>query len=340
MLAQILPGKGKEVPVKFFAIFILALVSGLAAGNKTQTAPANEPSPTGPGYTLIDTGAVTITARLKPRRTTKPLTVGDQFWVELAVRHHRNIKVSEPFAESLGSFVILDRNLVTRYQGDTVVNIYELKLAAFAPGERALPLFLTTYPAEGKILAAHSDSIPVKVASVLPEDMKDINDLKPQIPFPNLLPLWLALGLLAAAVLSFVGIRLFRRWRKRRLEPALLPEPWEEALAALEAIPTNEWLSAGKVKRYYYAVSDVLKRYLTRRYSFPAIDQTTSEMRLAMKRKRIAERADFIGFFQMADMVKYATYVPALPKMEQAAQEARELVNKTTPQPETVPPET
>ena len=40
-----------------------------------------------PPYTVVEEGAVSVNAELKPRRTTKPLTVGDRFDVEVTVRH-------------------------------------------------------------------------------------------------------------------------------------------------------------------------------------------------------------------------------------------------------------
>ncbi len=305
----------------------LVLAQGVAQADSVRA----EPDSVAPGYRIVEHGPVSVAAKLKPQRTTKPLTVGDRFRLELTVKRHRGQKVSEPFVEELGRFLVLDRNTVTRYQGDTIIDVHELEMAAFATGEIAVPGFLVTWPEQGEVLAVRSDSLVLNVASVMPEDMKEINDLKPQIPFPNLLPLWLTLAVLGAGGLVFLGYRWFRAWRRRRLEPEPLPESWEEALAALRALPVKEWLSRGKVKRYYYMVSEILKRYLTRRYGFPAIDQTTSEMVLAMKRARIAERDGFVGFFRRADLVKYAKLVPPMPEMETAVVQAQDLVNRTTP---------
>lgn len=276
---------------------------------------------------------VRLEAQLLPRKTTKPLTVGDRFKVEVTVRRHRDQRLSPPVFDD-ERFAVLDAGTVTRYEGDTIVDVHTLEMAAFATGDLHLPGFAVTYPDGEEVGYAVSDSLPLKVTSVMAEDMADINDLKPQIPFPNLLPLWLALGALAAAALAVIGARFLRRWRRRRLAGAPLPEPWDEALAALGVLPVSDWLAAGQVKRYYYAVSEILKRYLARRFGFPAADQTTSEIVLAMKAARVTERDEFARFFRRADFVKYAKLVPERPELEAAIVTARGLVEKTRPIPE------
>jgi hypothetical protein len=177
----------------------------------------------------------------------------------------------------------------------------------------------------------------VEVASVMPADMKDINDLKPQIQFPNLLPIWIILAVFAAAGLGYLGWRLYRRYRRIRLYGAPLPDPWDEALAALGKLPAEDWLESGSFKHYYYTVSEILKRYLTRRFNFPAIDQTTTEILRAMKAAKTPEREGFGEFFQRADMVKYAKFVPPAAEAATVVTTARELVKTTTPKPEPSP---
>jgi hypothetical protein len=291
------------------------------------------PRDTAPAYHIVSGGPVSVSARLLPR-SKRELTVGDRFKLELVVKHYRGVKVAEPFTPSLDPFMILDRKSVTRYAGDTIVDTHTLTMAAFATGEPRIPPFIVPYPAEGEVRAAASDSIPVKVASVMPKDMKDINDLKPQVQFPNLLPIWIMLGILAAAGLGYAGWYLYRRYRRIKLYGAPLPDPWDEALAALERVPADDWLASGHFKRYYYTVSEVLKRYLTRRFGFPALDQTTTEIMRAMKATKTPEREGFGEFFQRADMVKYAKFVPLATEAAEVIPAARELVHATTPKPE------
>jgi hypothetical protein len=284
---------------------------------------------------IVRGGPVSLTATLNPRRS--KLTVGDPFAVELVVRHLRTVKLSQPFLPDPGEFLVLNQKTVTRYAGDTIVDSHSLKVAAFAPGELKLPPFIVTWQGDTAVYASASDSIAVKVESVMPDSMKDINDLKPQVQYPNLLPIWILLGLIAAGGLAWLGLRLYRRYRRIKLYGAPLPDPWDEALNALERVPAREWLDAGQFKRYYYTLSEILKRYLTRRFGFPAIDQTTTEIARAMKAAKTPEREGFGEFFRAADMVKYAKHLPLPADAAAAIERARELVTLTTPRTEERP---
>jgi hypothetical protein len=338
------PGRKAQsrLPVLTFGLCLLAFGLLSAAPVPDSTARPDSavadtvPHDTTPTYHIVSGGPVSVSAKLMPRPK-RDLTVGDRFKLELVVKHHRDTKVGEPFSPSLAPFMVLDRKSVTRYAGDTIVDVHTLTMAAFATGELKIPSFIVPYPAEGEVRAAASDSIPLKVASVMPADMKDINDLKPQIQFPNFLPIWIILGLLAAAGLGYLGWRLYRRYRRIMLYGTPLPDPWDEALAALDKVPADDWLASGHFRRHYYTVSEVLKRYLTRRFGFPALDQTTTEIMRSMKTAKTPGREGFGEFFQRADMVKYAKFVPPVTEAAAVVSTARELVKATTPKPEPSP---
>jgi hypothetical protein len=274
---------------------------------------------------------IEISAKLKGEYVNKPLTIGDPFEIVLIARYPEGTSISEPFVDSLEPFLIVDqKNRLVQEKG-YVVNTYTIKLVPFNTGELKLPAFKFLRRTGDTVDTLSSEEIQLKVASVMPENMKDINDIKKAVEYPNFIPLILVGVLVAVALLVYIAYRYIRQLKKNRAMTKPLPPPWAEALAALDNIPREDWLTKGFFKRYYYAISEILKRYLERRFDFNAAEQTTTEIAAHLKMLKVPQREEFTGFFTRADMVKYAKYVPPHIEMNSAVDSAKELVSKTRP---------
>jgi len=260
------------------------------------------------------------------------LTVGDRFELTLVVTSPPRGLVIGPLSDSMGVFAIGGEKRKTIHRAGEEETTYRLSLAGFKPGTHRLPAFTFLIVQGAKTDTLRSDTAAVTIASLLPEKMKDINGLKPAEAFPNYW-LWIIPGVLLLLVaLAWVGRRLVQRLRRiEELAQAPLP-PWEEALQALDAIPWRDWLEDGQIKRYYYALSEVLKRYLERRFEFQAAEQTTSEMLAAMRHHKTPMRDDIGKFILRSDLVKYSKVVPPQDEAQSAIGQVREFVMKTKPQ--------
>jgi hypothetical protein len=271
-------------------------------------------------------GAATLTTKVAaPAR----LTVGDRFELVLTVSAPESSRVLGPLADSLGAFVVADAKPGRRAGAGG--EVHRLGLAAFRTGRQRLPVFTFLVRTGARMDTLRSDTGSVVVASVLPKEMKDIRDLKPPETFPNRWLWAVPAALLLAAALAWAAWRLWRRLRRaRELAAGPLP-PWDEALAALDALPWQAWLGEGQVKRYYYALSQVLKRYIERRFAFNAVEQTTTEILSSMRAHRTPMRDEVRLFLLRSDFVKYATTVPPDAEMRSAIAEVRDFVIRTKP---------
>lgn len=302
-------------------LLVLILTIGFA---QTDSVP---PDSTKAPFRLVQDGPV----RIGVQTIKKPamLTIGDRLQLRLNVRHPKDLTVSPPFSSRPDELVVIAHKHHIEYQGDTAVDVYNLTVAIFTVGDVKLAPFLVTYQDKGELCAAASDSIPLKIKSLISDKMQDINDLKPQFGFPNLVPLWIFLGLVIAGIGVYFGLRLWRRYQRGKEMMAPKLPAWEEALLALDAVPVEDWVKKGQIKRLYYTVSEIVKRYLTGRFGFPAIDQTTTEIVRELKGRKLAESERFSTFFVDADLVKYAKFMPKEPAA--VVNNARELINLTTP---------
>jgi hypothetical protein len=229
-------------------------------------------------------------------------------------------------------FVVAEERRDHAVRGGRGVTTYRLAMAGFQPGRHALPVFRFQVQAGGAIDTLVSDTASVTITGVMPATMQDINGLAPPEAFPNRLVWIVPLAALLVGGLVLLGIRLAGRLRRiQELATAPLP-PWDEALRALDGLPWRDWLEAGQVKRYYYALSEVLKRYIERRFEFDAVEQTTTELLASMRAYKTPMRDDVAKFFTRSDLVKYAKVVPPADEAESAIEQVRQFVVRTTPQ--------
>jgi hypothetical protein len=262
----------------------------------------------------------------------RKLSVGTPFELLIDVNYPNTAKPLGPMADSTGSFLVIGQKVSTKSHKGFNTNTCRLKLAGFKTGETTLPRFKFLINDKNRVDTLYSDTLKVTISSVMPAKMSDINDIKPEEKFPNYW-LWLIpTAIFLLALLGYLGYRIYLKIKKiQELAQAPLP-PWIEAMNFLNSLPFKEWLDKGQVQRYYYALSEIIKRYIGRRFEFNALEQTTTEIIYDLKANKIPCREEFSGFLNKADRVKYAKLIPTYQEIEEALHQAKELVQKTTPE--------
>ena len=138
--------------------------------------------------------------------------------------------------------------------------------------------------------------------------MTDIHDIKPLLELGDPWP-WL-LYLACGVVLLLAGL-VWWLWARRR-RPAESPDTaWpelaadEEALTALDALAAETGLAP---KQVFFRLSAILRRYVERRYCFPAAEMTMEELLPHMDRLPLDHslNSKFKGFCREADPIKFA----------------------------------
>jgi len=207
---------------------------------------------------------------------------------------------------------------------------------------------VTTYTAEPCTLPALSfvvtkDSttetlrtqpIPLHVLLVSSPDTGAIKDLKPQqnVGKPSLLWLWIILGILVVAAAVIFGRRFLRK-SVTAAAPVPLKPPYEEAIEALDLLEAKNYLAQGMVREYVFELSEIIKRYIERRFDIQAAEFTTYEILEWTKRSPLesAERKTVEWFFSTADPVKFAKWLPDADTLARFGPQLRAFVEKTKP---------
>jgi hypothetical protein len=206
------------------------------------------------------------------------------------------------------------------------------QLSWFQLGSQIVPeLIIKGTDPTGQPLTLTSEPATVTIVPMLGEEDRQPSEAKPQLALPQTLPWWWVLPALLLAVLAFLAWRLHKKKLPEPVIP-LLP-PYEEALAALDALVQGPLLKEGQVKAFFVALHQVVRRYLGRLYAVAGEEMTTDEWHETLLDRQPSE--EVLGHHHqlssLADQVKFAKYDPVEAEIQQAITGAYELLRLLKP---------
>jgi hypothetical protein len=143
------------------------------------------------------------------------------------------------------------------------------------------------------------------------EEMTDILDIK-GVQVWDWTYYWLALGLLLALGLIYVVWRLWRRRSRRAVGTSPL-RPIERALQRLDELTQQGYLEGGRVRLFYFHLSEIFRNYLEEELQIKANEATLEELKPLLKGCPDFTQEEIIQanwFLELCDMAKFARHVP------------------------------
>jgi hypothetical protein len=264
------------------------------------------------------------------------LTVGDPITVTLEFEAPARFRLG-PLTWPYPPDTLVQVDSVRFSIRDDSVWTVETRLVLFTPGRLvAVPEALMLYDPTGDSSHVLFPPESVTVASVLPVDQDSIAPAgyKALIEPPGRIPLWLWALALAVVALFALVIWYARRPRSvaiKRAAPAR--PPWEVALASLAALEAREYHTRGESRLFALELSEIARRYLEDRFGFVALEQTTAEIRTALRFLDVtdAQRDSMLAALQGCDLVKYARFHWPAPELVVALARVRGFITETTP---------
>ena len=267
------------------------------------------------------------------------VTVGDLMRFTLTVTAGPGVEVDLPEpAPDLGEFEVIGHEVAGPVQEEenriwTVV----YTLALYETGSFEIPPVTVSYRGDGvEAGSLQTQKHSVRVESTLSDDSKDILDIKGPLEIPlSLWSLWpWAVAVLASAAL----ILLYLRRRKGKEAPSAVSRkprlpPYDEAYQALCRLCDSGLLEEGQLKPYFTRLSEIIRRYLERRYPIQAMESTTTQVLDQLRKMALAldELRLFREFFPCCDLVKFAKYAPSGPEQERVTELAFRILEVTRP---------
>ncbi len=268
------------------------------------------------------------------------ITIGNRILYTLIVTTDSEVEL-EPLAlgSNLGAFEVKDYKIYDpkKAKNGTVINKSEYVITTFTTGEYVIPPIAINYTnPEGEKKQIESEPLFILVKSVgaSESDKEDIRGLKPPIHITG--GYWAYLIILPILILLGAGGFLYYRQRTKGLALPEIPEElqkpaWEVALFELESLRNSDLLKKKQIKKYFIIFSNIIRKYVERRYQISAVDRTTEEIRGEMKRIRLDPGiVELIyGLLCFCNLVKFAKYIPSTEETEKSLNDAYDVVNMT-----------
>ena len=281
-----------------------------------------------------DKTTLPVTAVAKVDRNT--VSIGDNVKYSITIKAPKEYDVRFPeFGDNLADFAIKDFG--TSESGIFTRTISEwYVLDTYETGTLAIPQVTVQYRENGSD-EWHDiviDEIKVEVISLLGAGDKNavIRDIRGPRSLSNLNYLYGILAVILVATIIALII-LYLKKRKKSEETIVSSRPAHEiAYEALKALQNKDLTGTGKVKEYYFELSDIVRHYLENRFSLKAPEMTTEEF-LWHLRETDQLRPDHKGllreFLSNCDLVKFAKYLPEEKEIESSFHSAKSLVDQT-----------
>lgn len=270
--------------------------------------------------------------------------VGEPFTLKLEVVHPRDTRLTLPGEMTSTRWEILDRRQFDQPNEGGQKTLVEFTFAVYRPGPSTLPSFSLLVIGYGDDpIELNTEPVTITIRSVL-RDVNDpgLNDPRPPqtILADDYRPAWYAgiAGVLLLAALLFFFLR-----RRKEFDEEVIPlRPAHlVALEKLEALEQSGLLETGEMMIFYVRLSEAVREYLGRRYGFPGLELTTTEIIEELKPVTWPNgltSKDVSKWLEYCDFVKFSGYLP--PSAQGNASLARAFVIVRLTRPIAIAPET
>ena len=261
----------------------------------------------------------------------KIVTTGDIITYTIILKHELDVLIATPNFDIIDTFNIVEKKTdkPRKVTKDIVEQKYSIKLRADKVGTYTIPPIKIPFKIKEQKTdkyipgAVTSQKATIKVASVLrlqgePTDIKDIKNI---VKVDKNWTPWFFWGL--NFLLLITTLYLLWKYRKTKSSNLALNEPIEPlhtlALRELDILKNKGLLESGDARNHFFELSEIFRRYLSKRYLFPASDWTTEEITEHLKNKDIIELASMIEanrILKKSDLIKFAKH-KALPDTDE-----------------------
>ncbi|MEK7288111.1 MAG: hypothetical protein AAB091_06085 [Elusimicrobiota bacterium] len=272
-------------------------------------------------------GQETIGVEAKPRQTEVPLA--HPVAIAYTIRSGNAVKIDltswKTGQTQWGDFTLWDFHSKEGKDGDKKITMLDVALMAFKIGDMDVPSL--EIPAQGTIGQTTVVKTPPVHLKILdpthnaknPAELRDIK--RPRKPLYFWEKPWVIAGFSVGGILGILALLWFLRSRHkiqaqagRQAQSKLsAEETFERDLAALIQM---RLLESRKNREFYFALSEIYRKYLDRRFSLDTQSLTSAELTRLLHRERQSLGVDLPAVIRLkesleiTDLAKFAKYAP------------------------------
>ncbi|MCB0697547.1 MAG: hypothetical protein KDC07_09300 [Chitinophagaceae bacterium] len=306
----------KKINLTYYALVILlALLPGLKAVAQPQ-----------------------VSAKVDARQ----ITVGDQLRMFIEAKPDKNERlIWATIPDTFNNLEVVEKGKIDTVNTDGITTYKQrLLITGWDSGMFTIPSFeFTSAPKSGAPYTVATDSFAVIVQTI------PVDTTQPFRPIADIMEvkttwrdyIWYILGgLLAAGLIAFV-IYYFSKNKKVaapvQAPPKYVETPNEKALRLLAELEQKQLWQHDQVKQYYTELTDILRVYIEERFRTPAMELTSDELLLVIRRhKEMMRHYDALSMvLSTADMAKFAKAQPLPQEHTDAFEYTQQFVQTTKP---------
>ena len=274
----------------------------------------------------------------------KVKTTVDKTNILIGQRIHYKVETSMPdntyqlswfsVPDSFGNFVPIVKDKIDSSYSNGIWNFgQKITITSFDSGRQVIPpLALSVSTLDGdSTFNIYTDSIPINVTYSPADSTLPFHDIKNIIEVKKTFPWWIYLLIGISVILLIALIIFIIKKSKKKKDTGIFNSklsPYNEAMQLLDELQKENLLEKNEFKEYHTRLSDIFKRYLSRKTNTYQMHLTTDELLIELNELDLSKEKvfDFANSLRMGNAVKFARYVPPDYENQKCFSETREMI--------------
>ena len=236
--------------------------------------------------------------------------------------------------DSVGNFNVITRNKIDSSFSNGNLNFsQDIILTSFDSGRQVIPpqtLSVATLDGDSTF-NLFTDSIAINVTYSPTDSIMPFHDIKNIIEVKKSFPWWawalVALGIVLLIIWILFLFKFFKKKKDVKIFESKL-SPYDEAMQSLNDLEKEDLLQQNRFKEYHSRLSDIFKRYLSRKTNTYQLHLTTDELLIELNGFDLSKEqiSNFAGSLRLGNVVKFAQYIPPAFENEKAFSQTKEMI--------------